>query len=177
MRSRSFAKESQNLFCSISGGARRDLRPFEKKSQPLFPCTVCSYALKQVVVAVAVRFEVQAEVQKRLSQRALGAKQECDQQTPESAIAIQEGMNGLKLHVNQSGLDQNRQLVFFVVEKTLKAVEARHQPLGRRRNKRCIAGTRSADPVWRAPEFAGSSVGPTFAAQQDGVNFADESER
>src|SRR5215472_1393306 len=172
-----FCKEGQNLFCGISGRARRDLRPFEKKSQPLFPGTVCSYTLKQIVVPVAIRFEVQAEVQKRLSQRALGAKQECDQQTPESAIAIQERVNGLKLHVNQSGIDQNGQLVFFVVEKTLKAVETLHQPLWRRRNKRSIAGTRSADPVLRPPEFAGSSVGPTSAAQQDGVNFANESER
>ena len=86
-------------------------------------------------------------------------------------------MNGLKLHVNQSGLDQNGQLVFFVVEKTLKVVETLHQPLWRRRNKRRIAGTRSADPVLRPAEFAGGSVGPTSAAQQDGVNFADESER
>ena len=38
------------------------------------PVTVCSYTLKQVVVPVAVRFEVQAEVQERLSQRTLGAK-------------------------------------------------------------------------------------------------------
>src|SRR5215469_10348719 len=133
-----FCKEGQNLFCSISGGARRDLRPFEKKSQPLFPGTVCSYALKQIVVPVAVRFEVQAEVQKRLSQGTLGAKQECDQQTPESTIAIQEGVNGLKLHVNQSGLDQDGQLVFLVMEKTLKTVETLHQSLGRRRNERSI---------------------------------------
>ena len=60
-----------------------------------------------VVVPVAVRFEIQAEVQGRLSQRALGAKQECDQQTPESAIAIQEGVEGLKPHVNQSSPDQD----------------------------------------------------------------------
>src|SRR5436305_994870 len=102
-----FCKESQNLLCSLSGGARRDLRPFEKKSQPLFPGTVRSDTLKQIVVPVAVRFEVQAEVQKRLSQCALGAKQECDQETPESAVTIQEGVNGLKLHVNQSGLNQD----------------------------------------------------------------------
>src|SRR6202007_220564 len=108
---------------------RCDLRPLQEKRQPLLPGPVRSHALKQVVVSVAVRFEVQAEVQKRFSQRALGAKQECDQQTPESAIAIQEGVNGLKLHVNQSGLDQNGQLVFLFMEKTLEAVETLHQPL------------------------------------------------
>src|SRR5690349_8337219 len=79
-----FCKEGQNLFCGISGGARCDLRSLQEKRQPLLPGPVRSHALKQVVVSVAVCFKVQAEVQKRFSQRALGAKQECDQQTPES---------------------------------------------------------------------------------------------
>jgi hypothetical protein len=81
-------KESQNLFRGFSGRARRDLRPFQKKRQPLLPGTVCSYTLEQLVVAVAVGFEVQAEVQERLSQRTLGSKQERDQQPPKSVVAV-----------------------------------------------------------------------------------------
>jgi hypothetical protein len=38
-------------------------------------------------------------------------------------------------------------------------------------------GTSSADPVLRPAEFAECSVGATSPAQQDGVNFAYESER
>src|ERR1700747_1062504 len=86
-------------------------------------------------------------------------------------------MNRLELHVNQSGLDQDGQLVFLLVEKTFKTVETLHQSFWRRRNKRSIAGTSPSDPVLRPPEFAGGSVGPTSATQQDAVNFADESER
>ena len=67
--------------------------------------------------------------------------------------------------------------MFLVVEKALKTVETLHQSLWRRRNKRGVAGTSSADPVLRPAELARCSVGPTHAAQQDGVNFPDESER
>src|SRR3977135_7724 len=67
--------------------------------------------------------------------------------------------------------------MFLVVEKTLKTVEALHQSLRRRRNKRRIAGTSSADPVLRPAGFARCSVGPTPPAQQDDVNLAYESER
>jgi hypothetical protein len=79
--------------------------------------------------------------------------------------------------MNQSGFYQDGQLVFLVVEKALKTVETLHQSLWRRRNKRSIAGTCSADPVLRPAELARCSVGPTPAAQQDGVNLPYESER
>ncbi len=138
---------------------------------------MCSYALKQVVVPITIRLEVEAEVQKRLPQRTLRAKQERDQQSSKSAVAVEKGVNRLKLHVNQSRFDQNGQLLFLVVEKTLKTVEALHQSIWRRRDKRRIAGTSSADPVLRPAEFARCSVGPTPPAQQDGVNLAYESER
>src|SRR5580692_2394000 len=170
-------KEIQNLFRGLSGRARRDLRPFQKERQPFLPRAVCSYTLKQVVVPIAIRFEVQAEVQERLSQRALGAKQERYEQPPESAVAVQKRVDCLKLHVDQAGFDQDRQLVFLVVEKTLQIIQTLHQSLWRRRNKRSIAGTSSADPVLRPAEFARCSVGPAPPAQQDGVNFAYESER
>src|SRR5262249_34276945 len=52
-------KESQNLFRGLRGRARRDPRPFQKERQPLFPGTVCPYALKQLVVPLAICFEVQ----------------------------------------------------------------------------------------------------------------------
>src|SRR6266403_5692393 len=71
-----FCKESQNLFRGLSRRARRDLRPIQKEGQPVFPGTVCSYALKQFVVPITIRLEVEAEVQKRLPQRTLRAKQE-----------------------------------------------------------------------------------------------------
>src|SRR5215469_14676749 len=105
MRSRSFAKRVRICFAE-SAAARCDLRSFQEKRQPLFPCAVCPHSLKQVVVPVTVRFEVQAEVQERLSQRTLGAKQERDQQPTESAVAVEKGVNRLKLHVNQSCLNQ-----------------------------------------------------------------------
>src|SRR5260370_38529789 len=79
-------KESQNLFRGLSGRARRDLRPLQEKHQPLFPGTVCSYALKQVVVPITIRLEVEAEVQKRHRQRTLRAKQERDQKSSEAAV-------------------------------------------------------------------------------------------
>ena len=55
-------------------------------------------------------------------------------------------MNRLKLHVDQSSFNQNGQLMFLVMQKTLKIVETLHQSLWRR-NKRGVARTRSSDPV------------------------------
>src|SRR6202011_5074670 len=76
-------EESQDLFSGLSGSVCRDLRPFQKEPQPFFPGALRPDTLKQIVVPIAVRFEVQAEVQKRLPQRALGAKQKRNQQPPE----------------------------------------------------------------------------------------------
>jgi hypothetical protein len=43
----------------------------EEESEPALPVPVLSYSLQQLVVAVAVGFEVEAEIEERLRERAL----------------------------------------------------------------------------------------------------------
>jgi hypothetical protein len=64
------------------------------------------HLLEQPVVIGAMRFEIEAEVEERLPQHAVGAKIECRQQAANAAITVKERMDRLKLDVEQPGFDQ-----------------------------------------------------------------------
>ena len=61
-------------------------------------------------------FEIEAEIQNRLFQDPLGAKDEGDQQPPESSVSVKERVNGFKLDMNQSRLDERWNLNFVVMD-------------------------------------------------------------
>jgi len=39
--------------------------PFQEEFNPIFPCSILTYLLQKVVVAVAIGFEIEAEIQQR----------------------------------------------------------------------------------------------------------------
>jgi hypothetical protein len=128
----------------LAGGALRSLK---KKSEPFFPNPLCPNTLKQIIVALTVSLEVKTQIEERLTQSAFGAEKQCNQQTAKPTIAIEKGMDRFELHVNESGLDENGQLVFFVVKKMLEAVQALHQAFWRWGNKCTISRTVTANPI------------------------------
>src|SRR5579859_1942714 len=121
--------------------ARRGLRALKEKSEPFFPNSLRANSLKQIIVALTVSLEVKTQIEERLTQSAFGAEKQCNQQTAKPTIAIEKGVDRFELHVNESGLDEHGQLVFFVVKKMLEAVQTLHHALRWRRNKRSVSGS------------------------------------
>ena len=85
------------------GGRDRTLsRPFhsfEEEGEPCFPVAGAANLVKHLVVDIAILFEVQAQIQERLAQHAGVAQQQRYEQPPHAPVAVEEGMNGLELHV------------------------------------------------------------------------------
>ena len=78
--------------------------PFQKKLQPLLPNAFRADPLQQFVVVCPMHLEIQAEIKQRLPQSAPGTEQERNQQAPEPSIAVQEGVDGFKLHMDEAQL-------------------------------------------------------------------------
>ena len=84
--------------------------------------------------------EVKTQIEERLTQSAFGAEKQCNQQTAKPTIAIEKRMDRFELHVNESGLDENGQLVFFIVKKMLKALQTLQQPKKEEEQRRQLSG-------------------------------------
>src|SRR5580692_12349004 len=79
--------------------------------------------------------------------------------------------------MDQSGLDENRQLVFFIVKEMFKTVETFHHSFWGRRHECSIAGSAAANPVLCAAKFTRCFVRSASAAQQDCVNLSNQAQR
>ena len=79
--------------------------------------------------------------------------------------------------MDESGLDENGQLVFFVVKKMLEAVQTLHHALRWRRNERSVSRSGVANPVLGVAKFAGCFVRAASPTQQHSVNLPDEPQR
>ena len=80
-------------------------------------------------------------------------------------------MDGFELDMRQSCFDQQRNIAPFFVEKDFELAHALHDAVCRRRNKRGVSWTRSADPILASTrtyelEFHPGLM-PEFAASQD----------
>jgi hypothetical protein len=72
----------------------------------------------------------------------------------DAAVAVQEGVDGLELHVGQRGPQQRAGGLGVVVQNALEGGQAIVQPVGWRRHEHGIAGPRAAQPHLGAAELA-----------------------
>jgi hypothetical protein len=118
-----------------------------------------------------VLLEVETQIEDWFPQRTGGAQQKCDEQPAQAAIAIEERMNRLELHVDQPGLDKQREARAFVVQKQFERAHAIEDHLGRRRHEGRIPGASAADPILTAPEFTRLFFAAPALRQQYFVNL------
>jgi hypothetical protein len=100
-------------------------------------------------------------------------QKQCDEQTNDSAVAIQERVDRLELHVGKPGLDQRRQGIVRVQSLLERGHELGHD-LWRRRNEPGVAGPRAPDPVLCAANGTGRLVGSAHSSHQAFVDLAQE---
>ena len=119
--------------------------------------------------------QIQAEIQERLAQHPGVAQQQGYEQPAHAPVAVEEGVDGLELHVRESRLQQRGLLLRM--EETL---ERRHAPghLGvRGRHEDGVSRAGPSDPVLREPELAGGSFAAPPARHQHAVDLADQAVR
>ena len=78
-------------------------------------------------------------------------QQERDQQSPDPAVPVEKGVDGLELGVRQADADERRQTVRVAMQKVLQSAQGVRDFVGRRRNEdglveRAAGGT---DPILR----------------------------
>lgn len=83
-------------------------------------------------------------------------------------------MNGLKLYVNQAGLDQNRQFTAFKVKKFFKIAHAVHDLAGRWWDKNGVTGTSSPDPVLGSSKLAWNLLAPASLRKQNLMDLSKQ---
>ena len=99
---------------------RPSARPLQEEPDPALPVARGPDPLEELVVALSLLLEVKAEIEERLSERALVAENERDEEVPEPAVAVEERVNGLELNVDQGSLQQRGRLDPIVVDEFLE---------------------------------------------------------
>jgi hypothetical protein len=182
MRGRS--KRRSVLFAKVEDGAGGN-RCFlgslgdscEEEAEPSFPVAGLADRGEAVVVLGPVSPEVDAEVEERAVQDSPVDEEEADQESPDTAVTVQERVDRLELRMSEPDVDQCRQLV--VVEKPLEVVEGLLHLVNRRRHERRLGqgGVLGADPVLRLAELAGPAVRSAHAGQELPVDLGDQAKR
>ena len=104
-------------------------------------------------------------------------EQKRDQETPDSAVAVEERVDRLELRVRQTGVDERRERL--LVEKPLEVVQRHLHLRDRRRDESGLVQGRvlGPDPVLRAAELAREAVGATGPRKQLTMDLGDQAER
>ncbi|MGY4257918.1 hypothetical protein ACVI1L_004986 [Bradyrhizobium sp. USDA 4516] len=133
--------------------------------------------MKQLVIAFSMSFEIEAEIEHRLFEGTRFTKKECDEQAAETAVAVQEWVNGFKLNVRQSGFNEKRNALMLRMKEALQLIKSLHDEMWGRGHKRCVAGSRSTDPVLGLPKLAWLFGASASVAEQYAVNLSDQPQR
>lgn len=96
----------KNVACSTCSLSSYSDHAAQEECEPSFPIAAVTHRLQVFVISLAVLLEIVGEVQHRLVQHATFRQQESDEKTPYAAVTIEEGVNGLELHVGKRDLDQ-----------------------------------------------------------------------
>ena len=99
--------------------------------------------------------EVKAQVEERFTKHSVFAEEEGDHEPAKTSVAVEERMDGFKLHMCQRGLQQHGGLFRFVVQEEFKAPHAFHDLFRRRWHEDGVAWPSAADPVLAFAEMAG----------------------
>ena len=95
-----FRKQLQGPLGSVCCLLCRNRNSLDEECQPVFPCALSANALQQIVVLITIALQIKAGIQKWFCQSALCAQKKRDEQSSESAIAIEKRVNRLELNMN-----------------------------------------------------------------------------
>src|SRR2546423_15098874 len=100
-------------------------------------------------------FEIETQVENRLTDHVLCAKKERNQQSTEPAVPVKERMNSLELDMSNSSFDQNRQVRSRLMKKHRQIAHAIENEFRGRWHEDRVAGPTTADPILASAKFTG----------------------
>jgi hypothetical protein len=136
-----------------------------------------THDIQQSVIIAAVLLEIEAQVEHGMAQHAGVVEHEHDQQPPDPAIAIHEGVDRLELDVGDPRPDQCGQTRVATLYEVLEVADAIGNQRRRWGYERGVTGTCPADPVLASTKLPGFLVRAAAAAEQTGMNLPQESAR
>ncbi len=78
----------------------------QEKGEPAFPVARIPHGLQSIIVLGSMLFEVMRDIENRLGENASLAEKERDQQSAYPTVPVEEGMNRLKLCMDQSDANE-----------------------------------------------------------------------
>ena len=123
-----------------------------------------------------MRFQKQAEIEKRTAESPVRTKIEGDQQASNSTVSIEERVYGFELDMQQAGFDECGKAAALLMHEQLQLVEAFLHFERRRGDEWSVARTRSANPILRSTKLARAFGAAAAALQQPGVHFTDQAQ-
>src|SRR3954464_3089393 len=172
-----FAK-SQNRSRGRRGVPAHFLNTAQEELQPSLPIAVIANCGEPIVVLLSVCLQVDTEIEQRTVENLALAEQKCQEQTSNSAVAIQKRMNGFELRMRKATVNQRRKRL-AVVEKFLESAQRLVHRWHRRRDECRVLqrAVRRPDPVLRAPKLSRISIRSAHALHERGVDLPNETER
>ena len=100
-------------------------------------------------------------------------EQQGNEQATEATVAVEKRMDGLKLHMGQSGFEQDGQTSVILVEEGFQCGHAGFDRLRRWWHKTGIPWPGASDPILASAKLAGLLVATTAFGHEGGVHFAE----
>ncbi|MGB8958074.1 MAG: hypothetical protein WCC00_03565 [Candidatus Aminicenantales bacterium] len=142
--------------------------------QPGFPIPGLADFGEQVEIFVPVLFEIEAEIEKRLTKDPFVAEQEGDQESADPPVAVEKGVDCFELGVRQRGFDQGRRLLGNVMKELFPLSHRVCDSLGRSGHIKRVSRACSLDPVLGATKLTGVLVTAATFRKQDPMHFPDQ---
>ena len=152
-----------------------DVHALQEERGPTFPVSGGAHGRQPRVVLGLRPPERHAEVEQWLFEQAPVLDEQRDQQPPNAAVAVQERVDGLELHVREPSAHQRRQVAVGMPPPLQRRQRGRNV-LGRRRNEAGGTRTPAADPVLRPPNLPRQLVAAADAAHQDAMGLAQKAD-
>lgn len=138
--------ELEDALGPVDGVDRLRSHSLQEQGEPGLDVARLSRRLERLVVALPIPFEVRAQVQQRGRQPAACAQEEDDGQATQAPVAIEEGVEGLELVVQQCALHEDGQLDIGVGE-VLPVGEQVRELIRRRGTNRADSIVESTPPI------------------------------
>ncbi len=154
---------------------RLGLDAVQEQPEPAVEVAPVTNPLERVVVRLTTALEEGRKVQQRRGKPVANDEEEHDQETADTAIAVEERVDRLELVVHESRLDERRELR-IVVDEALEIAEQTSKLAGGWRNERRRFYRRAGrpDPVLRGAELAGLALPAAHTGEEYTMHFPDE---
>jgi len=165
--------ERNYLFENLDGLAGRLPHAVQKEPEPIQQVMVGAHCGQMIVIIALMLLKEKREIQGRFGKQPEADQVENNEQSPKTAIAVQKGMDGFKLIMNDADLDQVGNMDFFIMHEFFQVAHQFRNMFVMGRNKGGIFQTH-ADPVLAGAEFSRLFMLAAHTLQEDAMGILDQ---